>query len=179
MTTPTNRAARKLLMVEPGSVAPDFTLPDGATGEERTLAELSAGHDTLLVFFRGTWCPFCRDQMTVLAENEERLRRAEVRVVGVVCQGRGSVGRFLAGRPLPFPLLCDERRTVARTYGTHYWLAWEGAHLSHPALFVLDTHRRVTFAHVGRGMADLPVSAILEKILGSPNAPEPKGDAIR
>ncbi|MBC7806953.1 MAG: redoxin domain-containing protein [Akkermansiaceae bacterium] len=148
-----------------GKSAPAFVLPDPVTKDSVAL-ESFADQDILLLFLRGTWCPFCVQQLQVLKDNFEKLRGANVAVVAVVCQSQITVQLFLKGFPLPFPLLCDGSRAVAREYGTHYWLSHEGFNLSHPALFILDKTRTVTFAHVGRSMSDLPVSRILEKFVG-------------
>lgn len=147
-----------------GDTAPDFTLPDGATGQERHLAQW-VGQDVLLVFFRGTWCPFCRRQMRVLTENHARLTAGGVQVVGVVCQEAASVRRWLHNNPLPFPLLVDESRAVAKAYGVHYWLSWEGFNLAKPSLFILDRTRKITFGHVGAHMRDLPLTLVLERFI--------------
>ena len=147
-----------------GDPAPDFRLPDAVTGTEYRPAQF-AGRDVLLVFFRGTWCPFCRQQMRVLKENHPRLERAGVQVLGVVCQSPASVRRYLAGAPLPFPLLVDERREAARAYGVHYRLSWDGVNLARPSLFVLDGEGRITFRYVGGNMRDLPVTSVLERFV--------------
>lgn len=159
--------------LKPGDPAPDFTLPDPTTGADARLA-YRRGQSTLLVFFRGTWCPFCREQMGVLRDNFPRLVVANVQVVGIVCQSSVSVKRYLADAPLPFPLLVDEDRAVAKAYGTHYLLSLEGMNLSNPALFVLDANGTVTFAHVGRTMRDLPVTTVLQKFVSLLDDGEPK-----
>ena len=148
-----------------GDIAPGFTLPDGVTRQEYRLAQW-AGQDVLLVFFRGTWCPFCREQMRVLRDNHDRLHAGGVQAVGVICQSAGSVRRYLTANPLPFPVLVDESRNVAKTYGVHYWLRWEGINLATPSVFVIDSAGRVTFAHVGRNQTDLPVTAVIERFAG-------------
>lgn len=147
-----------------GKPAPRFALPDPVTKNTVAL-ESFAGRDVLLLFLRGTWCPFCVKQLQVLKDNFEKLHSANVAVVTVACQSQITVNLFLKGFPLPFPLLCDGNRAVAKEYGTHYWLSHEGFNLSHPALFILDKTHTITFAHVGRSMSDLPVSHILEKFV--------------
>lgn len=153
-----NRAARI------GDLAPDFALADPATGATRRLQD-SRGRDVLLIFLRGTWCPFCREQLRVLCATQERLDRAGIAVITVSCQTAASIGRFLAENPLPFPLLADERRQAAQAYGVHYWVSLEGFNLAHPSVFILDREGVITFSYVGRNMTDLPVTAILEKFL--------------
>ncbi len=41
-----------------GDPLPSFALPD-ATGEIRTLEELTAEGPAVIVFYRGGWCPYC------------------------------------------------------------------------------------------------------------------------
>ena len=156
-------------------IAPDFTLPDAASGQDYRLLQWR-GRDVLLVFFRGTWCPFCREQMRVLTQSHAQLHGGGIQVVGVVCQNKASVARWVAANPLPFPLLVDETRQVARAYGVHYRVSLEGFNLARPSLFVIDGGGRITFRHVGRNMRDLPVTTVLERfvgLLGNPPAPAP------
>jgi peroxiredoxin len=148
-----------------GEPAPDIILTDPADGRIVRLSDYR-GRDMMLVFFRGTWCPYCRDQMRLLAENHDRLTRAGITLLGAVCQARASVLEYLDANPLPFPLLLDESRDAAKAMGTHYWLRYEGFNLSQPALFVLDRDGIVTLAHMGRNMRDLPVVTVIEKFLG-------------
>ncbi|MDX1935154.1 MAG: peroxiredoxin family protein [Capsulimonadales bacterium] len=149
---------------EAGMPAPDFCLPDARNEETVRLSDLT-GRDILLVFFRGTWCPFCRDQMRLLADNEPRLREAGITLLGIVCQNRRSVRAYTESVRLPFPLLADETREVARSYGSHYWLSPEGFNLARPSLFILDRNGIITLAYRGKNMTDLPVGKVLEKFI--------------
>ena len=156
-----------------GSVAPDFALPDPVSESMVRLADFRDRHDVLLVFFRGTWCPFCRQQIQLLAENQPRLSAAGIATIGVACQAASSVRRYLQKAPSGFPVLADESRSVARAYGAHYWLSLEGAHLANPSLFVIDRSGSVTMAYRGRNMSDLPIADVLEKLLAPPTDAEP------
>lgn len=155
-----------------GMSAPDFCLKDTRSENLVRLSDF-AGQDILLVFFRGTWCFNCRRQFRVLCENQERLREAGIAVVGVVCQSADSVRRFLEGTSLPFPLLADTSRAVAKQYGVHYWLSYEGFNLANPALFILDRERQITFAYRGKNQTDLPLSLILEEFIALLDPPCP------
>jgi peroxiredoxin Q/BCP len=148
-----------------GATAPDIALTDPQTGETRHLSDYR-GKDVILVFFRGTWCPLCRDQMTVLSENHERLAKAGIVLLGVICENPVTVRHYLKNNPLPFPLFLDGSRAAAKAMGCHYWLTYEGFNLSHPALFILDQYGVITFSHIGRNMSDLPVTTVLEKFFG-------------
>ena len=117
--------------------------------------------------------------MAFLSQNHATLQRAGIAVVGIVCQNPASVKNYLLQHPLPFPLLVDAVRTVAKAYGTHYWFSLEGVNLARPSLFILNSAQKITYAHVGRHMRDLPVTYIVEKLIGllpsnaSSNIPAP------
>jgi peroxiredoxin Q/BCP len=147
-----------------GDSAPDFWLPDVTTGVALGRSGLD-GRDGLLLFLRGTWCPYCRRQLDQLRTHYESLTQAGIGVLAVTCQGADSVRRYLQADPLPFPLLADERRVVARQYGVHYWLSYDGVNLARPSLFILDRASVLTFVHIGRRMNDLPLERVLTRFL--------------
>ena len=51
-----------------GETAPDFTLPN-ANGKPVSLDEALARGPVVVVFYRGTWCPFCNTQLRALQQN--------------------------------------------------------------------------------------------------------------
>ncbi len=118
-----------------------------------------------MLFLRGTWCPFCRVQLDALRRAQPKLERASIQSVAIVCQSQKSVDRWREKNPLPFPLLADTARTVAKAWGTHYYFSWDGLNLSRPALFVVGADGRVLFSHVGKSMNDLPVELLLARFL--------------
>ena len=48
-----------------GDIAPDFTLSDNS-GKQITLSEAVKDAPVVLVFYRGSWCPFCARQLADL-----------------------------------------------------------------------------------------------------------------
>jgi hypothetical protein len=65
-----------------GQLAPDASLHD-ASGAPVTLRDLYAKGPTLLIFYRGGWCPFCNTQIRDLTE---------VHALNVCAGGRGAAG---------------------------------------------------------------------------------------
>ena len=61
-------------MIEPGTPAPDFTLPD-QDGKEVSLADLR-GRTVVLVFYPPDFSPVCTDQLNVYQEVLPRARGA-------------------------------------------------------------------------------------------------------
>jgi len=94
-----------------GEQLPDVTLPDQA-GRPVALASLR-GQPTIVVLYRGGWCPSCRAQLTALTPVVARFLEAGVRVVGISPDPPEIAARFRAELKLPFPLLSDEELRLA------------------------------------------------------------------
>jgi peroxiredoxin len=96
---------------------PLFALPslDGATSD---LAQ-HRGRMVLVHFF-ATWCEPCRPEMARLRELQFRLDGRPVAIVAVsVAEADGAVRRFFAGDPVPFSILLDRDRAVAKAWSIH------------------------------------------------------------
>src|SRR5580765_997109 len=97
-----------------GAAAPDFTLPDDS-GKPISLASLR-GLDVLLVFYPADNTPGCTKQLCQLRDDRVRLRTRNVQVFGVNPQSAHSHAGFRAKHRLPFNLLVDKGRRVAKLY---------------------------------------------------------------
>jgi peroxiredoxin Q/BCP len=102
--------------LEPGTTAPDFTLPD-QDGRMVALSSLR-GKNVILVFYPGDDTPVCTKQ---LCEFRDRWAHAQARnavVYGINPQGERSHTKFREKFRLPFPLLIDKGQAVGERYRT-------------------------------------------------------------
>jgi len=114
-----------------------FALPslDGPTHE---LARLRGR--IVLVHFFATWCEPCRAEMASLRHLRSRLDGRPFAIVPIsVAEADGAVRRFFAGDPLPFAILLDRDRSVARVWNIH----------TLPSTVVLDSGLRPRFIAEG------------------------------
>ena len=102
-------------MVEPGSPAPPFALPNG-DGDTVTLSELQ-GRKVVLYFYPEDDTPGCTTQACDLRDSWQAIQEAGAVVLGVSPDGPASHARFAQKFQLPFPLLADEDHAVAEAYG--------------------------------------------------------------
>jgi peroxiredoxin len=112
-----NRALRA------GSMAPAFRLRDYG-GQQVSLQELRNTGPTIVHFYRGSWCTYCRNTLADLTVSHDNIRAAGARVVAIAPP---PSQRFLAtarmeATHLPFPTLLDEGMKVAVAYGVAYSL---------------------------------------------------------
>ncbi len=102
--------------LEPGTEAPDFTLPD-ETGAAVQLSKLR-GRNVVLVFYPGDDTPVCRRQLCEFRDEWQRARERNVEVFGVNPQSAASHAAFREKYRLPFRLLIDAGQKVGALYRT-------------------------------------------------------------
>lgn len=106
-------------MIEPGTRAPEFELPD-QEGKPVALADL-AGQTSVLVFFPAAFSPVCTDQLNVYQEVLGELERRDARLYGVSVDNAFSLKAFQVQLGVTIPLLSDfhPKGEVAQAYGVY------------------------------------------------------------
>ena len=106
-------------MIEPGSAAPDFALPD-QDGNIVSLEDLR-GQTSVLVFYPMDWSPVCTDQLNVYQEVLADLEREGAHLYGVSIDSAFSHKAFREHLGISFPLLADfhPKGEVSRAYGAY------------------------------------------------------------
>jgi peroxiredoxin Q/BCP len=125
-------------MIHAGERAPEFTLPD-ETGTDRSLTELLRVEALVLYFYPADFTPGCTRQACTLRDLHADIERAGLQVVGISPQSPQSHAKFKAKYQLPFVLLSDEQKTVAKMYGVNGPL---GIGVRR-ATFLIDASRRI------------------------------------
>ena len=100
-----------------GDKAPRFVLPD-QTGKTVALEDLK-GRQVVLYFYPKDDTPGCTREACDFRDAIATLRRAGAEVLGVSFDGQASHQKFIAKFELPFTLLSDEEKTVAKAYGVY------------------------------------------------------------
>ena len=102
-------------MLEEGSPAPDFTLPD-QDGQPVALHDF-AGRRVAIYFYPRDNTPGCTRQACAFAALHAALSEAGITVLGISRDSVTSHQKFAARHELPFRLLSDESHEVLQTYG--------------------------------------------------------------
>ena len=152
-------------MLPVGATAPDFDLPgvDGRTGDFRrwTLHEF-AGRPLVLLFYPGDGSPVCMRQLSAYTEGIAAFDRLDAQVLALSHQSPESHLAFAERNGgFGFPMLADEDRSVARTYGVLGLLD-----LYRRCTFVVGADGRIAYAHryVGPGLGYRPVEELLATV---------------
>ena len=104
-------------MIEPGSAAPEFTLPD-QDGNRVSLSDYR-GRTVVLVFYPADFSRVCTDQLSVYQEVLPQLEEEGARLVGISVDGAFCHKAFQQHQGLSIPLLADfhPKGEVAKAYG--------------------------------------------------------------
>lgn len=132
--------------LEPGTVAPDFTLADA----EGTPVSLSSyrGREVIVYFYPAAATPGCTTQACDFRDNLASLGAAGFTVLGISPDPVRKLAAFAEQEALTFPLLSDEDHAVAEAYGAwgekkNYGRTYDGLIRS---TVVLDAEGKVSLA---------------------------------
>lgn len=148
-----------------GEAAPDAELLTLAN-ESTTLAELLKGKTTVLVFFRGGWCPYCSKHLASLGAIKGKLNEQGVQLLAISPDTPESMKKAGAKHDIDVTLLSDSKYEAAQRFGVAFQLdagtlkkyagfgiklqnfdGVEGTSLPVPAVFVINKKGEITFVH--------------------------------
>jgi peroxiredoxin len=104
-------------MIEPGSPAPEFSLPD-QDGNRVSLSSYR-GRTVVLVFYPADFSRVCTDQLSVYQEVLPQFEQAGAQLLGISVDGAFCHKAFQEHQGLTIPLLADfhPKGEVAKAYG--------------------------------------------------------------
>ena len=108
--------------------------------------------------------------MTQLRHDSELYETRGLKRLGVVIQKRNRLAAHLERHPMPFPMLADEKRAVAMTYGVYVALSFESFRIARPSTFLIGTDGLLRFIHVGVHQFDRPGTRDVLKAADAPPA---------
>jgi peroxiredoxin Q/BCP len=143
-----------------GEAAPGAVSRD-EQGRAVSLADLYRGNLVLVYFYPKADTPGCTAEACSLRDDFAALNDRGVRVVGVSADGPGAQLRFKEKYRLPFTLLADHDRVVARAFGVRLILG-----MPHRQSFLIRDGRIVwRDLHASTGEQARDVLKALEKLV--------------
>jgi peroxiredoxin len=93
---------------------------DGKTVE---LKDLMAKKPSVLIFYRGGWCPYCNIQMGQLIEIEPKLSKLGYQVLAITPDKPESLKATMDKHPINYSLYSDSDFAVIQPFGLAYHVA--------------------------------------------------------
>ncbi len=136
-----------------GTQAPDFTLVN-AFGKAITLSQELKKGPVVLVFYRGSWCPFCNLHLHALQSIIPELKSHNTQLIAITPQKPDESAKELKDKGYPFEVLSDLDYSVAKAYNLYFDMSPEL--LAVYAKFGIDLE-----SYNGEGRTALPVPGTL------------------
>jgi peroxiredoxin len=155
-----------------GAHMPAGCVVTNLSGQRLNLNAEIAKHPTVLIFYRGGWCPYCNVHLHELQKSEPELHRLGYQILAVSADSPAQIKATLAKGALSYTLLSDRQLDVAAKFGLRYKLderytahvkakpdaqavlshvdlqAQTGGYLLTPGAFILDRTGTIRFAYV-------------------------------
>lgn len=148
-----------------GAKAPDFAVRTTA-GALRHFGADSYSKPTVLIFYRGGWCPYCNTQLSDLHLVESKLRDRGFEIVFISTDRPELLYSSLKAADIHYTLLSDSRLEAAQAFHIAYHLsdatlakqreygvdleATTGTRLHQlpvPSVFIIDTSGTIRFVY--------------------------------
>jgi len=144
-----------------GSVAPPFILPD----QEGSVWVLNLNRNkvVVLVFYPADDTPTCTKQLCELRDSWDRIQAKGAFVMGINPGSAESHRAFKEKHQLPFPVLVDNAKRVAKLYHC-------GGLVVRRTVYVIGKDGRILYSKRGKPSVDEILAAIPEEKSASPSA---------
>lgn len=128
-----------------GTIVEDFTLTLSSK-RQLPLEQVLANGPLVLVFIRGTWCPFCRLHLSRLRTWVEKLKNKHATVVVVSTESVDNIQKWLKDNPVSYIFASDVNFELSNYFGVHI----NANDFANAATFVIDTNRKLKLAYKGK-----------------------------
>ena len=152
--------------LEVGASVPDVRLRT-EENEQVSLRKLVSEKPTVLIFYRGGWCPFCNRHLQSLAGIEDDLNKAGAQLLAISMDQPAKLKATPDRDKLHYRLLSDSDAVAVKAFGIAfkvddatvekyktYVINLDAASgkdhhiLPYPAVFIVNTNGVIRFAHV-------------------------------
>lgn len=149
-------------------VAPNFQ--NMTTSQEMfDLYQYQGSDFLLLIFYRGSWCNACRDQLRQINQNYDEFQKLKTKIVAISSDTLLNTSLLANLLQSKFPLLSDTDFKIFELYNLP---KFEDKKKIIPALFLVNQKHEIIYSYIGKDYKDRPdtkelLNIIKEKINSS------------
>ncbi len=129
-----------------GEMAPDLVLKNSKSGDVK-LTDLIKSRPTVLIFYRGGWCPYCNLHLAELQTIEQQILELGYQIIAISPDSPSNLRASIEKHKLNYSLLSDADMELSKAFGLAY---------SVPEA----SRERLNMASDGRNTGMLPVSSV-------------------
>lgn len=105
-------------MLVEGSAAPDFAMR-GAGGKVYRLSDLKGKKNAVVYFYPKDFTPGCTTEAAEFTKDYRKFADAGIEIIGISPDSEDSHDKFREKMGIPYPLVADTEKEVARSYGAY------------------------------------------------------------
>lgn len=102
-----------------GEKIPAIQTPD-ANGNNFDLNAAIAKQPTILIFYRGGWCPYCNKQLSGIQEIEGELKNMGYQIIAISTDSPDNLKSSITKSKLAYTLLSDADLNISKQFGLAY-----------------------------------------------------------
>lgn len=149
-----------------------------AEGKKVFLPEIVGKQPTILLFYRGGWCPFCNAHLSEVGEITKEIKALGYQIIAVSPDSPEKIQTSLAEQDLDYELYSDAEGELTQAMGLAFRSPEKyGSMLTNvsggknpgflpvPALFVLDTEGTILFEYISPDYKQRIAAPLLLEIL--------------
>ncbi|CAN5472359.1 peroxiredoxin-like family protein [soil metagenome] len=108
--------AADVIPLRTGESIPSLTLKN-INGEDTDLSELISQKPTVLIFYRGGWCPYCNLQLSGLQKIESDLTALGYQIVAISADKPEKIKETITKDILTYTILSDNNSVASTAFG--------------------------------------------------------------
>lgn len=109
-------SAEEICPIKVGEQVPDVYVKS-LDGDQVNLKEYISGSNTVLIFYRGGWCPFCNLQLSNLNKIDNELVKIGYKLVAISIDEPEKLKESLESHNLNYTLLSDSKADASFAFG--------------------------------------------------------------
>lgn len=146
-----------------GETIPEVSV-QGMDGQKVSLLEKVGEKPTILIFYRGGWCPFCNTQLSGIQRVKENLDQMGYQILAISPDTPDNLSKTIDKNDLSYTLLSDTPMEASKAFGIAFKLPDEKAKkyqekglslggedknlLPVPTVMVLDQKGKILFEYI-------------------------------
>ena len=150
--------------IKVGDIAPDFTLSDNS-GNQVTLSKAVKNAPVVLVFYRGSWCPFCTRQLSDLRSllKEDEKTRLYAISIDAADKSAGLIKKIESDGKgkINYSFLSDPKANTIDAYGLRdpRYKDEKVDGIPYPTVYVVGKNRKIVWAKLEKDYKNRPTNA--------------------
>ena len=109
-------AADKVCPIKVGEALPNISLT-AINGKAVAIGDLVKSAPSVLIFYRGSWCPYCNTQLGELQTKEAELKQMGYQIIAISPDLPENLAKSVKQNELSYILLSDSKANLAKAMG--------------------------------------------------------------